>query len=211
MEIGEEMNDAESHWSDDSQNSDDLLEDIELRTGLSQRLCLFVCQPVSLSICSISVCLYSILFPYFCLILIGQCAIPCSSGVLYIGGLCKSGSSSSEILHLNLFGMYEPTDFSEKGKFSLLPLPSVHEANSTLSLKGDESYSPVTATAASCGSASLLTDAFQKWSSLSSDSLGNLTAKENSAAHENISQKKNNIKNLETISGSRSYHITEDV
>ena len=131
--------------------------------------------------------------------------------MLYIGGLCKSGNSSSEILHLNLFGMYEPLDFIEKDKLSLIPLTSVNQAASSLSPQGDESYSTVTVTAASCGSMSVQPDAFQRWSSLSTDSLGNLTARRRSATHDDISQKKSNIQNLEVLSGCRSYQIIEDV
>ena len=107
--------------------------------------------------------------------------------------------------------MYGPLDFIEKDKLSLIPLTSVNQAASSLSPQGDESYSTVTVTAASCGSISVQPDAFQRWSSLSTDSLGNLTARRRSATHDDISQKKSNIQNLEVLSGCRSYQIIEDV
>ena len=43
---------------------------------------------------------------------IGHCAIPCSSGIFYIGGMLESEQTTSEVLHLNLFGMYQEKDFT---------------------------------------------------------------------------------------------------
>ena len=144
----------------------------------------------------------------------GQCAIPCSSGVLYIGGLCESGSSTSEILHLNLFGMYTPADFHDKERLSLISLsqhvPPVSSLASSY-VDGAGHISDIGISNANA-MAPLLSDAVQKWSALSAGSFGHLSADDgNSTAHKSLVEKRNNIRSLDVMSNCRSYQIIEYV
>lgn len=144
----------------------------------------------------------------------GQCAIPCSSGVLYIGGLCESGSSTSEILHLNLFGMYTPADFHDKERLSLISrnqhVPPVSSSASSY-VDGAGHISDIGISNANA-MAPLLSDAVQKWSALSAGSFGHLSADDdNSIAHKSLVEKRNNIRNLDVMSECRSYQIIEYV
>ena len=50
----------------------------------------------------------------------GHCAIPCSTGVLYIGGMCENGRTTSEVLHFNMFGLFQAKDFYDKDSLSII-------------------------------------------------------------------------------------------
>lgn len=50
----------------------------------------------------------------------GHCAIPCSTGVLYIGGMCENGRTTSEVLHFNMFGLFQTNDFNDKDSLSII-------------------------------------------------------------------------------------------
>lgn len=88
---------------------------------------------------------------------IGHCAIPCSSGILYIGGMLESEITTSEVIHLNLFGMFQEKDFAENNsknsKCSVIEEESVALSSLVLS-----SFTPTLSNSTSTSSSTRVPD-----------------------------------------------------
>lgn len=103
----------------------------------------------------------------------GHCAIPCSTGVLYIGGMCENGRTTSEVLHFNMFGLFQAVDFNDKDSLSIISRSSAAmtpcSVSPTPSSSSPSYLNPISIPIPSCGPSSQLFDAIS-----SSDRLLNL-------------------------------------
>lgn len=59
----------------------------------------------------------------------GHCAIPCSSGILYFGGLVSETQSSSQVMHLNLFGISNEKTLSHLPQLPQITNTELQEEN----------------------------------------------------------------------------------
>ena len=147
-------------------------------------------------------------------LLTGQCAIPCSSGVLYLGGLCESGASTSEVLHLNLFGMYRRGDFLVNDKYSIIAHPP---SSSHLSSSGKDAvrYSEMEIDSSYVIGSNVIDCTVQNRAAVSlkpsaiSTSTSTIAEDKDKVIKANLIEKWNNTRNLEYSARSRSYHFTE--